>query len=88
MLQRRRANTFTEDSLPPDRVPFVEPTLTEPESGPETSHTPGFQRGKEPMRVPAISVFFLGTIAGWFMAQWPGAIVGGLIGFFAWRARA
>ena len=39
-------------------------------------------------RIPAFVMFPVGLAVGWFVADWPGAIFGGVIGFFLWRSRA
>ena len=39
-------------------------------------------------RVPSILMFPVGLGVGWVVAGWPGAIFGGVIGFFLWRSRA
>ena len=41
-----------------------------------------------PRRFPAITVFFLGLLVGWFVASYWGALLGGAIGFVLWRSRA
>ena len=41
-----------------------------------------------PRRFPAITVFFLGLLVGWFVANYWGALLGGVLGLFLWRSRA
>jgi hypothetical protein len=38
--------------------------------------------------IPAWVMFPVGLAVGWFVAGWPGAAFGGVIGFFLWRSRA
>ena len=44
--------------------------------------------GPNGFRVPAIVVWPLCIGICWLFADWPGAIVGGVAGFFLWRSRA
>ncbi len=39
-------------------------------------------------RVPAWAMLPVGVGVGWLVANWLGAIFGGVIGFFLWRSRA
>lgn len=39
-------------------------------------------------RIPPILMVPVGLAVGWMVADWPGAIFGGLIGVFLWRSRA
>jgi hypothetical protein len=39
-------------------------------------------------RVPSLMMVPVGLAVGWFVASWPGAIFGGIIGVFLWRSRA
>jgi hypothetical protein len=39
-------------------------------------------------RVPAILMVPVGLAVGWMVAQWLGAILGGVLGVFLWRSRA
>ena len=39
-------------------------------------------------RIPAWVMLPVGLAVGWFVASWPGAVFGGVIGFFLWRSRA
>ena len=43
---------------------------------------------REPFRVPGIVVPVLGALVGWFIADLPGAVLGGIIGFFVWKTRS
>jgi hypothetical protein len=38
-------------------------------------------------RIPAILMVPVGAIVGWLVGNWPGAILGGVIGIFLWRSR-
>jgi hypothetical protein len=40
------------------------------------------------LRVPSIVMIPVGLAVGWFVANWPGAIFGGIVGIFLWRSRA
>ena len=51
------------------------------DKGPSAERSGGF-------RVPAIVMVPVGLVVGWFVASWPGAIFGGIIGVFLWRSRA
>lgn len=46
------------------------------------------KRRHEKFRVPAIVVLPLGPLVGWIVADVPGAVIGLLVGFVAWRARS
>lgn len=46
------------------------------------------RRRRAPLRVPAFTVVPLGALAGWFAADWMGAILGLAIGVVLWRTRA
>jgi hypothetical protein len=39
-------------------------------------------------RIPSILMIPVGSAVGWFVASWPGAIFGGIIGVFLWKSRA
>ena len=39
------------------------------------------------MRIPTVSVVFLGAAAGFVFAQWMGAILGALLGTAVWWQR-
>ena len=39
-------------------------------------------------RVPSILMIPVGLAVGWFVANWPGAVFGGVVGIFFWRVRA
>jgi len=39
-------------------------------------------------RVPSFVMLPVGLAVGWFVAGWPGAIFGGIVGGFLWRSRA
>lgn len=42
---------------------------------------------KEPFRVPGFVVPILCAGLGWIMADWPGAVVAGILGLLVWRTR-
>lgn len=44
--------------------------------------------GEGGFRIPSITMVPVGVAVGWFVANWPGAIFGGVIGIFLWRSRA
>ena len=46
------------------------------------------REGSGGFRVPAFIMFPVGLLVGWFVADWPGAVFGGVIGAFLWRSRA
>ncbi len=52
------------------------------------------EKGKDPagksggFRIPAILMVPVGVSVGWLVGNWPGAILGGVIGIFLWRSRA
>ena len=46
------------------------------------------EEGGGGIRVPSIVMVPVGLVVGWVVANWPGAIFGGLIGVFLWRSRA
>jgi hypothetical protein len=48
---------------------------------------PGTRR-KGGLRVPSYVMVPVGLAVGWFVASWPGAIFGGIVGVFLWRSRA
>lgn len=48
----------------------------------------GSKRAAGGFRVPSIVMVPVGLAVGWFVASWPGALFGGLIGVFLWRSRA
>ncbi|MBT8395548.1 MAG: hypothetical protein HKO65_07100 [Gemmatimonadetes bacterium] len=39
-------------------------------------------------RVPPFVMLPVGLVVGWMVANWIGAVFGGVIGFFLWRSRA
>ncbi len=43
---------------------------------------------KDAFRVPSIVMIPVCAGVAWFVAGWPGAIFGGIIGIFLWRMRA
>ena len=45
-------------------------------------------KGGGGFRVPSIVMVPVGLVVGLVVANWPGAIFGGLIGVFLWRSRA
>jgi hypothetical protein len=45
-------------------------------------------KGSGGIRVPSWVMLPVGAAVGYFVADWPGAIFGGVIGFFLWRSRA
>jgi len=45
-------------------------------------------KGDGGFRVPSIVMIPVGLAVGWFVADWAGAIFGGVIGVFLWRSRA
>lgn len=45
-------------------------------------------KGDDGFRVPSIVMVPVGLAVGWFVANWPGAILGGILGIFLWRSRA
>ncbi len=45
-------------------------------------------KGDGGFRLPSIVMVPVGLVVGWFVADWPGAIFGGVIGIFLWRSRA
>jgi hypothetical protein len=45
-------------------------------------------RGGGGLRVPSIVMIPVGLAVGWFVADWLGAIFGGIVGIFLWRSRA
>ncbi len=53
-----------------------------------TTGADGSKRQPGGPRVPSIVMVPVGLAVGWFVANWPGAIFGGLIGVFLWRSRA
>jgi hypothetical protein len=48
----------------------------------------GYSKRQGGLRVPPASMLPVGMAVGWLMADWVGAILGGVIGFFLWRSRA
>jgi hypothetical protein len=40
------------------------------------------------MRIPSIVMVPVGLAVGWFVAGWPGAVFGGVVGILVWRSRA
>jgi hypothetical protein len=46
------------------------------------------RQGGGGLRVPSIVMIPVGLAVGWFVANWPGAIFGGIVGIFLWRSRA
>ena len=58
---------------------------TESEKGKKAKGHPGKFGG---FRIPAMFMVPVGLAVGWFVADWPGAVFGGVIGFFLWRSRA
>jgi hypothetical protein len=46
------------------------------------------EKGGGGFRVPAFTMLPVGLAVGYFVADWLGAILGGVIGFFLWRSRA
>jgi hypothetical protein len=52
--------------------------------------TPGDERpeGRSGFRIPPFLMVPVGLAVGWMVADWPGAIFGGVIGIFLWRSRA
>lgn len=38
-------------------------------------------------RVPSVVIAPLCLAVGWFVAGWPGAVFGGIVGVFLWRSR-
>jgi hypothetical protein len=57
-------------------------TTDKGDGGPDT---PGKQVG---FRVPPATMLPVGAAVGWLMADWVGAILGGVMGIFLWRSRA
>jgi hypothetical protein len=55
--------------------------------GGKDSSDPG-RKGSGGVRVPSWVMFPVGATVGYLVAGWPGAIFGGVIGFFLWRSRA
>lgn len=53
--------------------------------GRDEGKTEGKQGG---FRVPPAMMLPVGAAVGWLMADWVGAIFGGVIGLFLWRSRA
>ena len=49
---------------------------------------PGRKGGDGGVRIPAIVMVPVGLSVGWLVANWPGAIFGGVIGIFLWRSWA
>jgi hypothetical protein len=45
-------------------------------------------KGESDFRIPSIVMIPVGLAVGYFVAHWPGAIFGGIIGVFLWRSRA
>jgi hypothetical protein len=45
-------------------------------------------KGDDGFRVPSWVMIPVGLAVGYFVAFWPGAIFGGVIGIFLWRSRA
>jgi len=48
---------------------------------------PGGRGGKGGFRVPSLVMVPLGLAVGWFVADWSGAIFGGILGILLWRSR-
>ena len=52
---------------------------------------PDLRRGRKPshrrIAVPWWGLTLLGAGVGLLMASWPGAVLGGALGFFAWKLR-
>ena len=46
------------------------------------------RKGAGGFRVPSWAMLPVGATVGYLVADWPGAIFGGVIGFFLWRSRA
>ena len=45
-------------------------------------------KGESEFRIPSLVMIPIGLAVGYFVAYWPGAIFGGVIGIFLWRSRA
>jgi hypothetical protein len=39
------------------------------------------------IRMPPILMVLVGIAVGWMVAQWSGAVFGGILGMFLWRSR-
>jgi len=50
--------------------------------------SPGGPKKAGQVRVPAIVMVPVGLTVGWFVANWAGAVFGGIVGVFLWRSRA
>ena len=55
-----------------------------PDRGKPGDETPG---GRSGVRIPAFLMVPVGLAVGWMVADWPGAVFGGVIGIFLWRSR-